>query len=119
MPVICHLAFQRDFHMAVAWGRDTGIFIKITRTLKAEVKEIHMEICPACPRLKMMTNRNLAKEKEGNKLLMSHMLPSFFAFAIGIATSVLVFCLECMVKKCSQQSKTPHRAGRKRAWKVL
>ena len=28
--------------MAVAWGRDTGIFIKITRALIAEVKEIHM-----------------------------------------------------------------------------
>ena len=88
--------------MAVAWGRDTGIFIKITRALKAEVKEIHMEICPACPQLKMMIDRNIAKENEGNKLLMSHMLPSFFALAIGISTSVLVFCLECMVKKCLQ-----------------
>ena len=90
--------------MAVAWARDTGIFIKITRKLKAEVKEIHMEICPACPPLKMMVDRNLAKENEGSKLSMSHLLPSFFALAIGIATSALVFCLECMVNKCLQRS---------------
>ena len=91
--------------MAVAWGRDTGILIKIRRTIMLTIvtpRDHHLD-----PQL-------------DNKLVMDHVLPSLILYGIGIATSVVAFCLECLWYKCMKQHvNSRDTKTRRRAWEKI
>ena len=87
--------------MAVAWGRDTGILIKIHRDILLTI------VGPQ--------HHHLSTQLD-NTLVMDHVLPSFILYGIGMATSVVTFSMECLLNKCMKRRHASSRKARKRAW---
>ena len=91
--------------MAVAWGRDTGILIKLRRNIMWTI---------------VGPQHHHLSTKVDNKLVMDQVLPSFILYGIGMATSVVAFCLERLWNKCMKQNVISHDTDtRKKAWEKV
>ena len=102
--------------MAVAWGRDTGILMKLERSTIAENNaETPENLLEAEVRNMSHHQRHLhyLKMREADHvLMMSHVAVIFFAYGAGIATTILAFCVECIVTKRVAQSQAKRLAAR-------
>ena len=91
--------------MAVAWGRDCGILIKLRRNIMLAI---------------VGPQHHQPSIKVDKRLVMYHVLPSFILYGIGMAAAVVAFCLECLWNKCLKRYVGSHDTDtRKRAWEKV